>query len=302
MKKSTEIKNIPIFSIMDGKEVGNVRSLLINADKGMAEYLIVETTSLQFGIKAIPFDKIEGIGDYAVTIESDAAILELSDTPSAHDMLVKNIQIVNNKVMTKKGSLLGNVSEYYIDEITGKILGCVLASNNEHDGKIILEDSILTFGKEVVVVVEEIMDKLISFEEFAKANGSIGKKPNGAAVITTKAVREPLVVAPKTEVPVAPSVEIKQPEPKQHKSSNINEAAINESTAPTSAEEVDVAKQFEDRQALFLKGKRVNRDFIGEAGEVIVPGGSILTEEHILKVKALGRNKLLELSMSITDK
>ena len=296
MKKSTEIKNIPIFSIMDGKEVGNVRSLLINADKGIVEYLIVDTTSLQFGIKAIPFDKIEGIGDYAVTIESDAAILELSDTPSAHDMLVKNIQIVNNKVMTKKGSLLGNVSEYYIDEISGKILGCVLASNSELDGKIILEDCILTFGKEVVVVVEEIMDKLISFEEFMKANGINGKKPNGAAVITTQAVKEQLVVAPKTDANVPPSIEIKQPEQEQQKST------VNGATLSTSAgEEADVAKQFEDRQALFLKGKRVTRDFLGEAGEVIITGGSILTEEHILKVKALGRNKLLELSMSITD-
>lgn len=176
MKKSTEIKGLPIFSIMDGKEAGGVRSLLINADQGMVEYLIVETLSLDFGIKAIPFEKIEGIGSYAVTIESDASIIELADTPTSHDMLKKNIQIINNKVMTKKGSLLGNVSEFYIDEFSGKILGCVLTNNQELEGKVILEKNILTYGKEVVVVVEDIIDQLVSFEDFAQAEPALVEK------------------------------------------------------------------------------------------------------------------------------
>ncbi|OEF98321.1 PRC-barrel domain-containing protein [Desulfuribacillus alkaliarsenatis] len=318
MKKSSEIKSLPIFSIMDGKEVGNVRSLLINAEKGIVEYLIVETLSLEFGIKAIPFEKIEGIGDYAVTIESDASIVELSDTPSAHDMLKKNVQIVNNKVMTKKGSLLGNVSEYYIDELSGKILGCVLTNNNEVDGQVILEESILTFGKEVVVVVENIAEQLVSFDDFVKAV-SAGKKSSGAAVEPVKVAEVKPVVAPEApqkapekkpepiseanvyEAVVTPKVaDVPMAEPKAVAAEPKAEPKV-ESKAESNDSTADVAKQFEDRQALFLKGKRVTRDFLGEDGKVLIQAGTILTEEQVLEVKALGRNKLLELSMSVSD-
>ncbi len=268
MRKSTEISNLPVFSILDGKEVGSVSSLLINADKRTIDYLIIKTNSLEFGIKAIPFGKIEGIGDFAVTIEDAASIVELSATPSAHDMLEKNIQIINNKVMTKKGSLLGKVSEYYIDEKTGTILGTVLKAAS--DDKIILQKDVVTFGKEVVVVIEDIANQLISFDEFAKSAETLA--------VTYEPAPEPLITVADT---VAAAV-------------NIYEATV-------ASEEQEVTKQFEDRQAMFLKGKKVMRDFLGESGEVLIPAGSSLTEEQILQVKALGRNKLLELSMSVTD-
>lgn len=316
MKRSTEIKNLPVFSIMDGKEVGKVRDLLINADKAMAEYLILETESLHFGIKAIPFDNIEGIGDFAVTIDSEAAVIELSDTPAAHDMLTKNIQIINNKVMTRQGSLVGTVSEYYISQTSGKILGCVLEQAGEADSMVMVADSVLTFGKEVIVVSEDIKDKLMNFDDFARENGGSEKKSSDYVAEAPRPSSQDSYATPDR----SPEPEVKKEEAPEARPA-FNERPVNP-IAPSmdmtrdnilgtdrgvantlfgSPDAKDVAKQFEDRQILFLKGKQLNRDFVDDNGQIVFRAGTYLNEDQIKRVIGMGSNKLLELSMSVND-
>jgi len=164
MKRSEEILGLSIISINDGREVGRVKDLVVNPDRGAIECLVVENGNRYLGVKVIPFKDVEGVGEYAVTIASESSIVDLSEVPHVSDLLERNVQVKGTKVLTKKGKLIGEVNEYIIDEDNaGQISGCQLvAMDGSGDAKLIPKDSVVTFGKDVLVVVEGVEQNLTS--------------------------------------------------------------------------------------------------------------------------------------------
>lgn len=165
MKQSKEILGKPIISILDGKDIGKVKNFVINPDLRSIEFLIVQNDQWEFGIKAIPFKLVEGLGDYAVTIESSGSVIDLADIPIANDLLTKHIQIKGTRIISKKGHLVGQVSEYYFAQETGKILGC-LTEQQTGESLVIPEDAVVTFGKDITVVTEDGEKQLWTEEGF----------------------------------------------------------------------------------------------------------------------------------------
>ncbi|WP_171253192.1 PRC-barrel domain-containing protein, partial [Acinetobacter baumannii] len=51
MKQSKQLIGMPIISIKDGKEIGKVKSLLINPDVGAVDFFIVHNDQWTLGIK-----------------------------------------------------------------------------------------------------------------------------------------------------------------------------------------------------------------------------------------------------------
>src|SRR5690606_10003887 len=109
MKKSVEIVGLPIISIIDGIEIGKVKSLVINPEKGSVDFLTIEHEDWQVSVKAIPFKRVVGIGEYAITIEIDSSDINLKDIHMANSLVNKKNNNTNTKVMTRKGQLLGEV-------------------------------------------------------------------------------------------------------------------------------------------------------------------------------------------------
>ena len=126
MKISTQLKGLPIISISNGQQEGNVQSLIINPEKGFVDFLALEQEEWQESIQAIPFKKVIGVGEYAVTIESANSIIDLTQIPIASELASKKINIIDTNVITRKGELVGNVTEYQINEETGEIIGLIL--------------------------------------------------------------------------------------------------------------------------------------------------------------------------------
>src|SRR5690606_24800199 len=163
MKKSVEIVGLPIISIIDGIEIGKVKSLVINPEKGSVDFLTIEHEDWQVSVKAIPFKRVVGIGEYAVTIESDSSVIDLNEIPIANSLVNKKIKITNSKVMTRKGHLLGEVLEYYVDDETGNLLGTLLnVSGNE---VALASESVLTYGKDIIIVEEDASSKFLDSVE-----------------------------------------------------------------------------------------------------------------------------------------
>lgn len=153
MKKSTQITGLPIISILDGNQVGKVKSLVINPDKGSVDFLTIEHEDFQVSVKAIPFKKVVGIGEYAVTVDSESAVIDLNEIPIANQLVNKKIKITNTKVMTRKGELIGEVIEYFVDQDTGHILGMQLKLSDKDVA--LSSDSVVTFGKDIIIVKED---------------------------------------------------------------------------------------------------------------------------------------------------
>lgn len=154
MKKSVEIIGFPIISIAAGEEIGKVKSIVVNPDKGSVDFLTVEHKDWEVSVKAIPFQKIIGIGKYAVTVESFHSILDLNEIPIANQLINKKVSVNGAKVMTRVGELVGEVQEFYVNEKNGNILSIDLLSI-EDQHLTIDSEHIVTYGEQLIILNEE---------------------------------------------------------------------------------------------------------------------------------------------------
>jgi uncharacterized protein YrrD len=153
MKKSNQFVGLPIISIADGAEVGHVKSLVVNPKEGMVDFLTVEHPDWQISVRAVPFKKIVGVGEFAVMIEDSTSIFDLTEIPIANELVQKKITVVGAKLIDRKGQLIGEVTEFFINEDTGAILGLELSLRSK---KVILSsEQLITYGRDLIVIQEE---------------------------------------------------------------------------------------------------------------------------------------------------
>jgi len=160
MKSSTQVIGLPVISIQNGVQLGQVKSLVVNPEKGTIDFLIVDQENWEISMKAIPFRNVIGIGEFAVTVEEERAVLDLNVIPIANELVNKKIAIKQAKVMTRKGQLLGEATEFYIDEETGQITGIEVQIGNE--SRIVRADHVITYGKELLIVHEDAQQTVAS--------------------------------------------------------------------------------------------------------------------------------------------
>jgi uncharacterized protein YrrD len=162
MKKTQEVLGLSIITISDGAEVGRVKSILINAENGSIDYIVIDNGIQIAGAGVIQSKDILGIGGYALTIESDSAIKDISKIPAAIDLLHKNIQVKGAKVLTRKGRLIGEIGDFYFDESKNcKITGLeYIADKNDRNIRIIPSEKVITFGRNLIVVTEDVENAL----------------------------------------------------------------------------------------------------------------------------------------------
>lgn len=163
MKKTQEILGLPIISISDGNEVGRVKSIIINADKGAIDYIVVDNGIQILAARVIPSDSVQGIGEYALTVEDEGTIKDISTIPAAIDLLQKDIKVKGTRVMTRKGQLIGETGDIFVNEddccrITGLEF---VAEKAQGKVRIIPRDNVITFGKNLIVVTENVESALL---------------------------------------------------------------------------------------------------------------------------------------------
>jgi uncharacterized protein YrrD len=153
MKKSGQFIGLPIISIQDGMEVGRVKSLVINPKQGTIDFLTVEHEDWQISVRAVPFKKIAGVGEFAVMIEDRTSIFDLTEIPIANDLVQKKICISGAKIIDKKGQLIGEATEFFIDDDNGSILGVEISLQSKR--AVLAAGQVITFGRDLLVVAEE---------------------------------------------------------------------------------------------------------------------------------------------------
>ena len=151
MKASEEIRGIRIISISDGTQVGTVKDLILNPQTGSLDFFIVDQPADYFGAKVIPFSDIVGLGEFALTIPNPQVIQDVSQNTAAQELLKQGVAVIGTKVLTKKGSLIGEVQEILVDEETGKISECIFV-NTKGEGHQVAGQQIITYGKELLII------------------------------------------------------------------------------------------------------------------------------------------------------
>nr|WP_295975627.1 PRC-barrel domain-containing protein [uncultured Bacillus sp.] len=263
MKNSTQIIGLPIISITDGVQVGKVKSLVINPEKGAVDFLTIEHDDWQVSVKAIPFKKVIGIGEFAVTIDSDSAIIDLNEIPIANQLVNKKITILNTRVMTRKGELIGEINEFYVDEETGLILGMALKASESEVA--LSSDYVMTYGKDIIIVKEDAPKNFLS--STTELDPSRKKEEAANLKQSTDSVSESL--------------------PDQVKAKEMEEDA---ELAALKKKQIDI-----------LKGKRLTKTIYSTSGQVLLEEGMVLTPEDIAKVQKNSPSSVVELSMNVEE-
>jgi uncharacterized protein YrrD len=260
VKKSIEIIGLPIISIIEGTELGTVKSLLINPKDGSVT-LLIDDSKWYWGAKFLPLSVVTGLGQYAITIENSDAILTLTDAPEVEQLIVADLKVIGTKVLTRNGLIQGKVTEILIDN-SGKIVACEIEDVNGESSSIEAQQ-ILTFGKDVLIVSDE--------------NEIVTKNPITAPVVSAaeKTSIIPTVISDK-KIPVIP---------------------ISEHEASTISANDDSAKKFDEKNRKYLLGKKASRRIETDNGLLIVEEGGEITEEVLQKAKLTG--SFVELSMNI---
>lgn len=311
MKKTQEIIGLPIISISDGMEVGKVKSLIINADKGAVDYIVVDSGIQILSARVIPTDNILGVGEYALTIENDNAINDIGKIPAAIDLLQKNIQVKGTKVLTKKGRLIGEIGDIYIDEndcfrITGLEY---IADITQKRIRIIPRDSVITFGKNLVVVTDDVentlLDRATQLGAADKTTAEVEKKnlvnsEESSKLFETDNWSYMKDVANISDTP-ADQDSFSQDSRAQTYAGDMppGDNSGGEENLAASIQKLpenNAAALFEQRQRQYLNGRKATKTIVDSSGNVIIAEGMIITDDAIDTAKLHG--KLIELVMN----
>ncbi|AMA72111.1 MULTISPECIES: PRC-barrel domain-containing protein [Aneurinibacillus] len=287
MKRSQELIGMPIISIMDGKEIGKVKNLLVNPASGVVDFLTVHNERWTLGIKVLPFAHVGGLGDYAVMTENESSVIDLSEDTLANELKAKGIQIIDSKVITTAGQLLGTVTEYYVNKENGKIEGYVVEKEGNEPG-VLASAFIITIGKEILVVKEESNANLLDEQQFAGEEQPLisEEHPFGREEKTLISDEQSFV---KEEQQVAGDT-VTQEE------GTIKKEIPFEKEWMAKEQPLPLFKNLPN-----LTGKRLTTDLYDEQGKLLLAKGDVITAEVMEQVKQLGRNKLFELTLKLAE-
>ena len=150
MKPTKEIIGLRIISILDGTQVGVVKDFVLNPQGKTLDFVIVDQPTDIFGAKVIAFGDMLGLGEFAITIPHPGVIQDVTQNIDAQNLLKQDTRVLGTKVLTKKGQLIGVVTEILIDEETGRIAACLFESEGEIQQ--VGVEQIITLGKELLIV------------------------------------------------------------------------------------------------------------------------------------------------------
>ncbi|NLY18715.1 MAG: hypothetical protein GX045_07145 [Clostridiaceae bacterium] len=292
MKKSQQIIGLPIISISDGNEVGKVKNIILNAESGKIDYFVVDSGIQVLSTRVIPTTNVLGIGEYAMTILNPEAISDISRIPSAIDLLQKNITVKGTKVLTKKGSLIGETGDIFVDVDNGcNIVGIeYIADITQKKVRIIPRSSVITFGKTLLVVEDDVQSRLLDDPSDLSENASDFNKETDRdfSVNTTDKYSDVFL----DEVPEEPAQNLGDITEEPQES-----AAFEQPPAETRQEvRSSAAELFEERQRQYLRGRKSTKNIVDSNGVVLIKAGEVITDQVIDRAKSIG--KLVELVMN----
>jgi len=302
MKKSQQIIGLPIISIAEGNEVGKVKNIVINADKGTIDYFVVDSGVQVLNTRVIPTGSVLGVGEYAMTILNPEAISDISKLPAAIELLQKNITVKGTRVLTKKGSLIGETGDIYVDVSKDcNIVGIeFIADITQKKVTMIPRSSVITFGKTLLVVEDDVEEKLLDDPSglselvIADEKKMVGEPVVEAAlgIVTDEEIERALgQEQPAAAKPSEP--EAVQPE---QKSSEAVQPEQKSSEAVQPEQKNTAAGLFEERQRNYLRGRKATKNITDHQGMFIIRAGEVITDQTMDRAKDCG--KLIELVMN----
>lgn len=168
MRKSKKFIGMPIISLAEGQEVGTIKGLVVDPFQQRIAALIIEQKGWFKEQKFAPYSKVRSVGTDAITIDQGTAVEKGTSLPDILKLYKEKINIIGSKVIAENGSELGEVDEFFVDELSGQIVGLEISGNflnSLFKGKSFMEITFVkTIGKELVVTSVDALENLVKVD------------------------------------------------------------------------------------------------------------------------------------------
>lgn len=148
MKKLSTILQLPIMEILNGKQVGQTKDIIMNLDTKDIAFVLDESTLASFFV--IKGSEIQSIGRDVILIKTKQAIQNTQVSEGLFHELGEYYTVMGLCVISSEGNIEGEIVDITIDKTLKKFLGFEL-----DNGKAYTIDKIISISDKYVFVQDE---------------------------------------------------------------------------------------------------------------------------------------------------
>lgn len=312
MEKLSRIVGLRLLAIKEGAECGKVREVVIDQNKKCVRFFVLDTGKGCFGLQSIAIDAVSGIGkDFCTTLTQDS-IVELWKNEEAMQLAFSDTDLINARVVSNMGDVIGNIADFEFDAKTGDITSYIM-----EDGQQLERQTVVTLARGIVFVdAEGGSEGAYAYEEEESedpepvAEEEIAPEPEPVAEPEMPVIEEeepleemPEPIPEEIETVAEPEVELEAPAPEVEEAPEepalptAEEAAEAPESAESEENPGDMKAYFEKRRMQFLVGRTLKQDVVSSDGETLASAGDTVDDALIELVRV--HDKLNELIMSV---
>ncbi len=123
------IIGMPVYSIQEAQQLGNVKSLLIDNREKRISGIIVERRRFGREERLISFAHIQSVGEDVITVDKSLVAERRNAHPQYMRQARNPINIIGSRVFSVGGKTLGKVDEFRFDSQSGAITALEISGN-----------------------------------------------------------------------------------------------------------------------------------------------------------------------------
>jgi sporulation protein YlmC with PRC-barrel domain len=156
MRKSSDLQGLGVMDAGSGTKLGTVDELVISPDDGEVLAVVLSGGMFGGGKTYIDMANVRAIGADAITVEG-GGVGKAEDVVSERirEAHISPRKLVGNKVVTRDGTFLGTVHDYFIEEQTRRVTGLTVGGGLLSSEDSLSADRILSVGPDAVIVLDD---------------------------------------------------------------------------------------------------------------------------------------------------
>jgi len=155
MKKMSELRGMPIVSLQEGEQLGQVDGLIIDPATLQVVALLLDRRTASKEEQVVATANVRSVGEAAITVEDRASLVPIARIARIQELARAKKPVVGKTVMSERGTRLGEVADLEIDPQDFRIAGLVLRGSLWRKGTTIPADRVRSIGRDAVIVREE---------------------------------------------------------------------------------------------------------------------------------------------------
>ncbi len=305
---TSSLVGMPIYTLDYGKRIGSVKDVLYDSTQSrLVGFTIEEPGIISPDRRILPFESVKSIGRDAVMVPTRDVLIPERNANGYSRFRRQHGSITDKYVISESGNRLGSISDVIVDAVTGEAVSYELTMGVTRDigggRRYVDADGAIVVGHDAVIISNEAERRTQE-----QAPGGIAGAYEGAKTKTSQygamagdytreqeanmargrvagrdvADSHGLVIVSKGEVITDDGIEHARVEDKLHDlalAAGIGSVEAGYGSATDSAYAATGAQ---------LMGRVVPKDVVNEQGAVVIPAGTVVTDEVLMHARQSG--------------